>query len=201
MRLVLTNKHVITLKTIIHLASITPLVVMYYWGISNQLEGDPVERLLHFSGISALNLLLLSLCITPLARNLKAAALIRCRRVIGLYSFTYALTHLLTYILFELQLDWTLLVSEIVKRPYITIGIAAFAILLSLAVTSTKRAQRKMGKKWQALHNLVYLSLILIITHYLWSVKLVIGQPIIYLMLAFFVLYFKRKWILSLLLP
>ncbi len=197
MRLRLLPKHIFGLKLVIHLSALLPLVFTFYQAISDQLGADPVEDLLHFTGISAFNLLLISLMVSPLAKTFKTAALIRVRRVLGLYAFAYALIHFLVYIFFELQLEWQLLISEIIKRPYITVGFVALLILSVMAITSTKKSQIKLGRKWQSLHNLVYLSAILIALHYIWSVKSDMVQPIIYWIALFILLYFRLNKIKS----
>ncbi|MFA3790311.1 protein-methionine-sulfoxide reductase heme-binding subunit MsrQ [Aliiglaciecola sp. SL4] len=193
MKIRLTNRRLFWLKVIIHLSAALPLVWFFYQGSIDQLGGDPVKEILHFTGISAFNLLLISLLVTPLARRFKLAALVRVRRLLGLYAFVYALAHFLSYILFELQLAWQLLISEIVKRPYITVGFFAFVILLLLAATSTVWAQRKLGRTWQNLHNFVYLAGILIALHYIWSVKSDILQPTIYWALLLILLFFRKQ--------
>lgn len=197
MRIKLLPRHIFWLKVFIHIGAFVPLVITFYQAITDQLGADPVEALQHFTGISAFNLLLISLLVSPLAKFVKAAPLIRVRRLLGLYTFTYAITHFLVYIFFELQLEWQLLVSEIIKRPYITVGFTALLILTALAVTSTTSAQRKLGRKWQSLHNLVYLAGLLIALHYIWSVKSDLIQPIVYWMLLIALLYFRLDKIKS----
>lgn len=189
----LTTGHIVSLKVVIHLASFLPLVWVFYAAISDQLGADPVEALLHFTGIGAFNLLLISLLVSPLAKGLKQAALMRVRRLTGLYAFFYALAHFVSYVLFELQLAWGLLVDEIVDRPYITVGFVALLILMALAVTSTRAIQRNLGKRWQTLHNLVYLAALLIALHYIWSVKSDISQPLVYWMMLIALLLFRRQ--------
>lgn len=188
----LSTTHIICLKIVIHLAALLPLIYTFYLATTDQLGGDPVKALLHFSGISAFNLLLLSLLVSPLAKRLKQGLLLRVRRLLGLYAFTYALAHFLSYILFELQLNWTLLISEIIKRPYITVGFIAFLILSTLALTSTQAAQRKLKTKWQKLHNWVYLAALLVALHFIWSVKSDLIEPLIYWALAL-ILLAQRK--------
>lgn len=188
----LSTTHIILLKTFIHLAALLPLVYTFYLATIDQLGGDPVEALLHFTGISAFNLLLLSLLVSPLAKRLKQGLLLRVRRLLGLYAFTYALAHLLTYILFELQLNWGLLLSEIIKRPYITVGFSAFLILTALTLTSTQGAQRKLRGKWQQLHNWVYVALLLVALHFIWSVKSDITEPLIYWAMALILLSLRK---------
>jgi sulfoxide reductase heme-binding subunit YedZ len=143
--------------------------------------------------MGGLNLLLISLLVSPLAKWSKQAQLMKLRRPIGLYAFVYALVHLVSYILFELQLDWSLLISEVIKRPYITVGFAAFIILTLLAMTSTRKAQRKLGKKWQTLHNWVYMAAPLVALHFIWSVKSLLLEPIIYWLMLIFLLAIRYK--------
>lgn len=188
----LNHQHIIGLKVLIHLAALLPFGYTFYQAAVDQLGGDPVEALLHFSGISAFNLLLLSLLVSPLAKFTKQSLLLKVRRLLGLYAFSYALAHLCIYILFELQLDWSLLASEIIKRPYITVGFAALLILLALALTSTQAAQRRLKRRWQQLHNWVYLAVLLIALHFIWSVKSDISEPLIYWALTLFLLAQRR---------
>jgi sulfoxide reductase heme-binding subunit YedZ len=111
--------------------------------------------------------------------------LIRVRRLLGLWCFAWATLHLTSYTLLELGINnLALLGSEIINRPYLTLGMVSWAILLALAATSTQAMQRKLGRRWQLLHNFVYLVAILAPIHYLWSVKILSPQPIIYALLA-----------------
>jgi len=175
-------------KTIIHLVSAGYLAVMFYFAVTDNLGADPVESLLHFTGTGAVNLLLLTLLVSPAAKLLPCGALINFRRLVGLYAFFYALTHFVTYILFELQLNFSLLGEEIVKRPYITVGFVALLLLISMAATSTRSIQRKMGKKWQSLHNSIYLAAILAILHFTWAQKTLGAEPLVYWGLLFILL-------------
>ncbi|MFT4939280.1 MAG: sulfoxide reductase heme-binding subunit YedZ [Paraglaciecola sp.] len=186
-------RHITVLKVLIHLSAFTPIFIVYWRAFSDDLGADPVEALLHFTGISAFNLLLLSLLVSPLAKTLRQGLLVNVRRLLGLYAFFYAFCHFTSYIIFELQLEWGLLLSEIIKRPYITVGFVALLMLTSLAATSTKAAQRKLGSKWQKLHNWVYLASLLIALHYIWSVKSDLVQPIIYWLLLITLLTFRRE--------
>ena len=179
-----TKTKVWLLKTVIHLAALIPLVYTYYLAIIDQLGGDPVEAILHFTGIGALNILLLSLLISPLAKRFKQAYLLQTRRLVGLYAFTYALFHILSFLFFEVQFNWQLFVDEIIQRPYITVGMLAFTVLLLLAVTSVSALKRKMGKRWQQLHNWVYPAAILAVIHFYWSVKSELIEPSIYLVMV-----------------
>ena len=181
------------LKVIIHLSALMPICIIYWQAFTDQLGADPVEAILHFTGISAFNLLLLSLAVSPVAKGLRQGLLLNVRRLLGLYAFFYAFCHFSSYIIFELQLEWSLLLSEIIKRPYITVGFVALLILTSLALTSTRAAQRKLGSTWQKLHNWIYLASLLIALHYIWSVKSDLLQPIIYWAILAALLAFRRE--------
>jgi methionine sulfoxide reductase heme-binding subunit len=176
------------LKVVIHLGALIPLIYTFYLATIDELGADPVMALIHFTGIGAFNLLLLSLLVSPLAKWLKQGLLLRVRRLIGLYAFTYACSHFLSYVIFELQLDWRLIISEIIKRPYITVGFIALLILTSLAATSTQAMQRKLRSTWQKLHNWVYLAVLLVALHFIWSVKSDINEPLIYWVMTLFLL-------------
>jgi len=181
------------LKVVIHLAALLPLLNLYFRAFNDELGADPVEAVIHFTGIGALNLLLITLTITPLARILKQGYLLQTRRVLGLYAFTYAVFHLLNFLAFEVQFDWTLFINEVIKRPYITVGMTAFLLLTALAITSINKLKRKMGKSWQSLHNVSYLIVPLVSIHFYWSVKSELSSPLIYLALTLFILLFRYK--------
>jgi len=181
------------LKVAIHLSVLLPIVNLYYNAFTDQLGADPVEAVIHYTGIGAFNLLLITLCISPLAKLLKQGFLMNARRLLGLYAFTYALLHLLNFIVFDLQFDFSLLVSEIIKRPYITIGMMAFLLLLMLAITSINSFKRKLGKRWQKLHNFSYVILLLVGVHFYWSVKSEVSEPLIYFAMSLFLLTLRRQ--------
>ncbi len=188
----LTHWHIITLKVLIHGIHIFAFVWLYFAVVNGYLGADPVEPIIHFTGKAILHSLLLTLLISPLAKWLKSGALIRLRRLLGLYSFTWAILHLTSFVWFDLALQWQLLAQEVVQRPYLVVGAIAWIILLQLSVTSFQTAQRKMGKHWQQLHNWVYVVAVLAPVHYYWSVKSELSEPLIYL-LAFVALLYARK--------
>lgn len=187
----ITNR-VLLLKIAIHLLSFLPLLALYVLAFSDQLGADPVKEVIHFTGIGAFNLLLISLVLTPLAKKYRQGYLLQTRRLLGLYSFTYALFHLLSFLAFEVQFDFILFLDEIIERPYITVGMAALLILFALALTSVNTLKRKMGKRWQKLHNWVYVASLLIALHFLWSVKSEIIEPGIYIVITVFLLSLRR---------
>jgi len=184
---------VFALKMIIHLAALLPLIYLYYLAFTDNLGADPVEEVIHFTGIGAFNLLLLTLLVSPLAKKFKQGFLMNTRRLLGLYGFTYTLCHLLNFLAFEVQFDGALFFDEVIKRPYITIGMLAFVLLLTLSVTSLSILKRKMGKNWQKLHNFTYVILLLVAVHFYWSVKSEIFTPLFYFLLTFILLSLRYK--------
>ena len=171
------------LKPAIFVACLLPLarLVAGAFGLAGvSLGANPVETILETCGKWTLNLLLITLCVTPLRELTRVNALIRVRRMLGLFAFTYAALHFTTYLVLDLRLDFDNLAGDIAKRPYITIGFTALLLLIPLAVTSTNRMMRKLGRRWQKLHRLVYVVAILGVWHYYWQVKADVREPLIY---------------------
>jgi len=161
------------------------------------LGANPVEELLHELGRWGLKFLLLTLTITPLRRWTGWNWLIRFRRMLGLFTFFYILLHFTVYAVLDQGLDMTAIIEDVVKRPYITLGMAALLMLLALAVTSTRGMMRRLGKAWQKLHRLVYVIAILGVWHFYWQVKLDTLDPTVYALLLAGLLgtrvYYARK--------
>ena len=177
----MSSKYLKLVKVIVHVLCLLPLVRLIYCFYTNDLTANPVEFITHSTGTWALAILLISLTITPLRNIKKLNWLISLRRMIGLYSFFYASLHFLTYIVFDLNFNFSGVAKDIAKRPFITIGFAAFVLLLPLAITSNKFSIRKLtGKRWNQLHRLVYPAAILGIVHFYWLVKSDVRQPVIY---------------------
>lgn len=190
----LTAKQITWLKVVLHLAAFLPFVWLFYAANQGFLSADPAKDIQHFTGRMALKLLLATLLITPLARYGKQPLLIRTRRLLGLWCFAWATVHLTSYAMLELGIsNLALLGQELVTRPYLTLGIISWLVLLSLAATSTQSLQRKLGSRWQKLHNFVYLVAILAPIHYLWSVKVISPQPLLYALGAFILLALRYK--------
>jgi sulfoxide reductase heme-binding subunit YedZ len=180
------------LKFVIHLLAFAPVITAFFLAVNDEFGADPVKEIIHFTGIGALNLLVLTLLVSPLAKQFKASVISKCRRLLGLYALFYALLHVLSYWIFELQFDLTRIVSEIIKRPYISLGMVALMLIIALGITSIDRIKRAMGKRWQKLHNMIYLLLALVVIHFWWSVKSDYLEPFIYLLLALFLFYLRR---------
>ena len=181
----LTLRHITLLKVVLHLAAFLPFVSLFMAASQGWLSADPAKDIQHFTGRMALKLLLATLLVSPLTRYLKQPLLIRTRRLLGVWCFAWACLHLTSYYLLELGYNHLqLLGSEIVSRPYLLLGMICWLVLFALAITSFQRAQRKLGRRWQTLHNGIYLVAILAPIHYLWSVKVFSPQPWIYALLA-----------------
>ncbi|WP_419555627.1 protein-methionine-sulfoxide reductase heme-binding subunit MsrQ [Shewanella eurypsychrophilus] len=180
----LTSKHLFWLKVIIHLVALWPIGYLVISVMAGDAGGDPVQYIIHYTGVGALNTLVILLMISPLARRLKQGILIQTRRLIGLYVFAYASLHILAFISLDLLFEWSLLFQEILKRPYILVGAVAYLILIALSITSLKVIRKKMGRRWQQLHNWVYLVAALVPIHFYWSVKSEIIEPSIYILIV-----------------
>lgn len=190
----LTAKQIVWVKVVLHLAAFLPFVWLFWAGSQGYFSADPAKDIQHFTGRMALKLLLATLLVSPLARYAKQPLLIRTRRLLGVWCFVWATLHLTSYALLELGINnLSLLGQEVVNRPYLTLGLICWVILLALAATSFQLAQRKLGPRWQKLHNFVYLVAILAPVHYLWSVKVLSPQPILYAIAAIALLAWRYK--------
>ena len=136
------------------------------------LGANPIEELLHQLGRWGLKLLLLTLSITPLRRWTGWNWLIRFRRMLGLFTFFYIVLHFLTYAILDQGLELSLIIEDVIERPYITLGMTGLLLLIPLAATSTKGMMRRLGKRWQKLHRLVYVIAVVGVWHFYWQVKL-----------------------------
>jgi len=167
-------------KIAVYILGFIPAVWLFYAGITDQLGADPMRYLEQGLGLWALRFLIATLMVTPL-RQLFNVNLLRYRRALGLLAFYYAVLHLLTYLVLDQGLDGAAIVADIVKRPYITIGMATFVILVPLAVTSNNAAIRRMGgQAWAKLHRLVYVAAIGAALHFVLVVKSWPPEPLVY---------------------
>jgi methionine sulfoxide reductase heme-binding subunit len=159
------------------------------------LGADPVKKLEHECGKTALNLLLITLSVTPVRNLTGLTHLVRLRRMLGLFAFFYAVVHFTIYLVLDLELNFRMLGADIVKRPYITIGFTALLLLLPLALTSTNGMMRRLGARWQRLHRLIYLIGALAVWHFYWQVKRDVREPLLYLgILALLLGYRLLRW-------
>jgi sulfoxide reductase heme-binding subunit YedZ len=160
---------------------LAPLLWMAWRAWNQDLTANPVEYLTHFTGDWAIRLVVVTLAVTPLRKLLRLPDLIRFRRMAGLFAFFYACLHFLTFLWLDKDFEVGEMLKDVGKRPFITAGFAAFALMLPLALTSTAGWIRRLGgKRWQWLHRLVYLSAIAAVVHYYWLVKSDIRLPVLY---------------------
>jgi sulfoxide reductase heme-binding subunit YedZ len=152
-----------------------------------------VRRLIHACGITALNLLLITLAVTPMRMLTGFGQLLRLRRMLGLFAFFYALLHFTAYAWLDQGLDPAAIGADIVKRPYITIGMLALLLLVPLAVTSTNGMMRRLGRRWTRLHLLVYVIAGLGVWHFWWQVKQDIREPLLYVAIFAVLMAFRVK--------
>lgn len=164
---------------LVYILCLIPAPYLFYLALTGGLGPDPVKPLEHEYGELALKLLIIGLCITPL-RQFFGINLIKFRRTFGVLAFTYVTLHLLVWAILDVQaLDHV--IADIIKRPYITIGMAGFMLLLPLAITSNNWSVRRLGPKWRLLHKLTYPAVILGGVHYIWLVKGIQLEPLIYM--------------------
>jgi len=168
------------LKPIIFIICLIPLGQLGYGYYSDDLTVNPIEYITRFTGSWALFILLASLSVTPLRRLTGRNELIKLRRMLGLFAFFYAALHFATYMVLDLFFDFAAIGKDILKRPYITVGFTALMLMLPLALTSSAAMIRRLGKRWQQLHYLVYPIAILAVLHFYWLVKADIRRPVQY---------------------
>lgn len=169
------------LKAALFLASLIPFFRLAWHAYTDQLGANPIEFITRSLGTWTLVFLLITLSITPLRNITGWGWLLKLRRMAGLFAFFYALLHFVTYIWLDQFFDLSAIYKDVIKRPFITIGFAAFVLLIPLAATSTNAMIKRLGgKQWQLLHKLVYLIAIFAVLHYWWLVKKDITQPLIY---------------------
>jgi sulfoxide reductase heme-binding subunit YedZ len=177
-------------KTVVHLAALTPLAILLWqmWQVatagSNALGADPVAEIEHRLGLWALRFLMITLAITPLRQLTGWNVLVRFRRMLGLYAFTYASLHFAAYLGLDLRGYWMQVFEDIAKRPYITVGFLSWLLLVPLAVTSTTGWIKRLGRNWARLHMLVYPVAVLAVLHFWWLVKSDLREPALYAAIA-----------------
>ena len=168
------------IKILVFITALTPLLWLGYGAISGNLGANPVEAITRSLGDWALRFLLITLTVTPLRKLSGWGWPMRLRRMLGLYAFFYALLHLSSYIVLDQFFYWPEIWADILKRPYITIGMTSFLLLIPLAITSTHRMMRRLGRNWLRLHKLVYPIAIGAVVHNLMLIKVLSLEPLIY---------------------
>jgi len=180
----LNNKALAWLKITVFLLALFPLCKLGLSAYFDDLGANPIEKITRTTGYWTLSFLLITLTITPMRRLSGWSWPARLRRMLGLFVFFYGSLHFLTYLVLDQFFDWTSIVNDIVKRPYITVGFAAFILLIPLAITSTNRMMKRLGgKRWRTLHSLIYLIAVGGVVHYWWLVKKDITNPLAFALL------------------
>lgn len=191
------NRHISWIKAAIFAASLIPLARLAWLGLHHKLGANPIEYITHSTGWWALSFLMVTLSVTPLRRLANLPWLLRLRRMLGLFAFFYASLHFTTYIWLDQFFDVKEIVKDVIKRPFITVGFAAFVLLIPLAATSTNSMVRRLGaKRWQNLHRLVYLIGALGVIHFWWLVKKDITEPFIFAVLLAALLIIRLLYLL-----
>lgn len=165
---------------LVFLLPLVPLALLTYNAWIFNLGADPAQEIVLETGVWAINLLWITLAITPLRRIFKIHWPMRYRRMLGLYSLFYAVVHLLSFATFILGWQWALLLKELVERPYIVVGALALLMLVPLGITSTQKMQRRLGKNWLRLHKLVYPIALLVMVHIIWQIRSDFGEQLLY---------------------
>lgn len=168
------------LRHLVFWLALVPFARLVYGAFTNTLGADPADVLSLETGRWALRFLLMSLAITPLRQITGQARLLPLRRTLGLYSLFYACWHFLIYLMFLLEWRWSEIGSDILERPYITVGFVAFLILVALGATSNKAMMRRLGRNWKRLHRWVYLAAVLGFLHLFWILRGDVTDAVIY---------------------
>jgi sulfoxide reductase heme-binding subunit YedZ len=169
------------LKPGVFLACLAPLAWLVWRALHNALGANPIEAITHFTGDCTLTFLLITLAVTPLRKLTRQYWLINFRRMLGLFAFFYGTLHLMTWVGLDKFFDVHEMLADVAKRRFITAGMTAYALMIPLALTSTKWSIRKLGgKRWQALHRLIYFSAAAGVIHYIWLVKADLKKPLEY---------------------
>lgn len=167
-------------KPIVFLLCLGPFIALAIGAVRDQLGANPIQEITHVTGDWTLRFLLATLAVTPLRRLTGWNGVIAYRRMLGLFAFFYGLMHFSTYIVLDQYFAWDLILKDIAKRPFITVGFLGLVAMTPLAITSTKGWIRRLGKRWQQLHRLAYVAAIAGVLHYLWLVKVISARQLAY---------------------
>jgi methionine sulfoxide reductase heme-binding subunit len=186
-------------KVAVFAICLLPIASLLWKGVHGGLTANPIEFITHATGDWTIRFLIITLAITPLRKIARVPAFIRFRRMLGLFAFFYACLHFTTYIWLDKFFNLSEIWKDIHKRRFITVGFAAFVLMIPLAVTSTAGAIRWLGgRRWQALHRLIYVSAVLGVIHYYWLVKSDVRKPLEYAWMVGVLLVFRvGAWIVG----
>jgi sulfoxide reductase heme-binding subunit YedZ len=181
-------------KLLFFVLALVPAILLAYALYTGNLGVNPAETLQLETGIWTLRFLIVTLAVTPVRRLTGWHRVIQYRRMLGLFAFFYGTLHFVSYLALDQLFSLEGIVDDVAKRPFITAGFVAFVSMAPLALTSTKGWIRRLGRRWQALHRLVYLAAIAGAVHFLWKVKVVIGEPVYYAAIVAALLVFRLGW-------
>ena len=181
-------------RGVVFAAALVPAAALVYWTFTGDLTANPIEFITDTTGTTALSLLVITLTVTPLRRITGRNELIRLRRMLGLFAFFYACLHMLTWVVLDWFFDVASMVTDVLTRPFITLGMTTFLLLLPLAVTSTAGMIRRLGRRWQQLHRLVYVAAVTAVIHFWWVVKADFRQPRLWALALCVLLAFRAWW-------
>lgn len=188
----MSDKTIAWIKGVVFLLALIPLFKLGIRGYQEALGANPIEKTTRITGYWTLTFLMVTLVVTPFRKLTGWQWLMRLRRMLGLYAFFYACLHLATYLVLDQFFDWATIAKDILKRPYITVGFGSFLMLIPLAVTSTDGMIKRLGgKRWKALHQLVYLCAIGGVVHFWWLVKKDLSDPISFAVLLILLLGYR----------
>jgi len=182
------------IKPVVFILALVPTFYLIYGLLTANLGANPAETIQLQTGRWALKFLLITLAVTPLRRITGWNSVIQYRRMLGLFAFYYASLHFTSYIVLDKFFDWRAMIADVGKRPFITVGFTTYVLLVPLALTSTKGWIRRLGRKWQTLHRLIYLAAICAAIHFIWKVKVVSGDPVWYTGIVLVLLGFRLVW-------
>ena len=183
------------IKSALFLVCLIPAFMLWRGFELDTLGANPIETITRSLGEWTLRFLLITLTVTPLRKYTGWHWLIRLRRMLGLFTFAYGVSHLLTYVWLDQFFDWEAIARDIIKRPFITVGFAALMLMLPLAVTSSNYAIRKLGgRRWQSLHRAIYPIAILGCVHFWWLVKKDVTWPLVYTVITVALLGIRAWW-------
>jgi len=183
------------IKLLLFALCLIPALLLGQGLLNDTLGANPIEAITRSSGEWTLRFLLITLLVSPLRKYTGMHWLLRLRRMLGLFAFAYAFGHLTIYLWLDQFFDWNAIALDILDRPFITVGFAAFVLLIPLAATSNSFAIRRLGgRRWQALHRSVYAIAIFAVLHFWWLVKADIGRPLLYASILAVLLGLRGWW-------
>ena len=184
------------LKILVFIGGLAPAIALVIAAFTDNLTANPIEYITHQTGNFALTFLLITLAITPLRRFTGWHEVIRVRRMLGLFAFFYATLHVLTWAVIDQFFDLPAMIEDVAKRPYITVGMAGYLMMVPLAITSSAAMIRRLGRRWQTLHRLTYFAAIAGVIHFWWLAKADIREPQRFAFVLTVLLGIRAWWVL-----